>query len=196
MARELNPKQLAFVAAYLELSNATKAAIKAGYPKNSAGQVGAKLLKNSKIRQKLSEHTLNTFTQAELKASDVISELRKLAFVDVASAYDKDGYLKPLKELPPELRASLHSLETEELFAGRGMMRRKIGVARKAKFHDKTRPLEILAKYFKLLTDKVEVSGTAGGEPIVVLTMPSNGREAPSEELAATEEEKPPSDDS
>lgn len=47
---------------------------------------------------------------------------------------------------------------------------------------------EMLAKHFKLLTDVHEVAGK-GGEPLVILTMPANGREAPKEELK--DEDKP-----
>ncbi len=46
------------------------------------------------------------------------------------------------------------------------------------KTSDKVKSLEILAKHFKLMTDLVETTGVDGG-PIVILTMPANGSEAP-----------------
>ncbi len=72
-------------------------------------------------------------------------------------------------------------LETDELFAGKGKAKCKIGVTRKVKLSDSLRALELLAKHFKLLTDVTELQGK-GGEPLVLLTMPANGSEAVKEE--------------
>ena len=47
-----------------------------------------------------------------------------------------------------------------EEFEGFGVDRVKIGEVREVKFWDKPKSLEILARHLKLLTDKVEVSGS------------------------------------
>lgn len=48
------------------------------------------------------------------------------------------------------------------------------------KMTDKLKALELLAKHLKLLTDLTEHTGPGGG-PIVILSLPSNGSEAPDE---------------
>jgi phage terminase small subunit len=63
----LNDKQTAFVREYLTDFNATRAAIRAGYSKKTAGQLGHTLLKNveiqaclAKFRQQAAEKTVTS----------------------------------------------------------------------------------------------------------------------------------------
>lgn len=53
--RKINPKQQAFADYYIELGNATQAAIKAGYSKKYAAQNTDKLLKNTNIKSYIDE---------------------------------------------------------------------------------------------------------------------------------------------
>lgn len=50
---ELTEKQKRFVDYYIELGNATQAAIKANYPQKTAANAGSKLLKNKKVALEL-----------------------------------------------------------------------------------------------------------------------------------------------
>lgn len=53
--RKLNPKQQAFADYYIELGNATQAAIKAGYSEKYAAQNTDKLLKNTNVKSYIDE---------------------------------------------------------------------------------------------------------------------------------------------
>ena len=172
----LNAKQRIFIKEYLKDKNATKAAQRAGYSKKTAGKIGSENLSKPEIKKEIEKGLQRVADKAELKASDVLAEIRKLAFMNVSKAYDDKGNLKHPMDLPEDLQCSLQSLEVYDEFAGKGKDREKIGETKKVKFNDKVRALEMLAKHFKLLTDVSEVSGKDGA-PLVVLTMPSNGSE-------------------
>lgn len=173
----LTPKERLFIAEYLKDKNGSRAAIAAGYKKAGAAVTASKLIRKPNVAEAINASLTQIIEKAELTAAEVLAEIRKLAFADVTDAFDENGELKNLKTLPEDVRKALSSVETDELFEGFGKEREKIGVTRKVKFADKVRALEMLAKYFKLLTDVSEVTGANGG-PQVILTMPANGSEA------------------
>lgn len=174
----LSAKQRLFVKEYLKSGNAARAAKAAGYSAKVAETNGPRLLRNAQIKKAVDEGMARVTAKAELTAAEVLAEIRKLAFADLRKAFDKDGKLLPLHEMPDEVGIALQGVETDEIYAGRGASRIKLGVTRKVKLTDKVRALEMLGKHFKLFTEVHEHSGKDGG-PMVVLTMPANGSEAP-----------------
>lgn len=176
----LNDKQRIFVSKYVKYRNATRAARLAGYSPKTAYSQGSELLKHPEIARAIEKRFAGIEARAELKASDVLAEIKKLAFVNLSQAYGPDGALLHPHDMPKDLQAALQSVETDELFVNR--RKRKIGVTKKIKLSDKVRALEMLAKHFKLLTDVQEISGRNGETISVNLTMPSNGSEVPTTE--------------
>lgn len=174
----LTPKQKIFVKEYLVDRNATRAAKAAGYSAKTVHSTGPRMLENAGIKSEIAKHTERLYQKIDLKAEDVLREIKKLAFVDLSQAYKEDGSLLHPSEMPADVRAALQSVETDEIFAGRGRDKKKIGYTRKIRLSDKVRSLEMLAKHFKLLTDVQEITGKDGG-PQVILTMPANGSEKP-----------------
>lgn len=173
----LNPKQLAFVRHYVQCHNATQAALQAGYAKPSAHSQGHDLLKHPEIKRMIASSATKIAEQADLQAADVLAEIRRIGFSDLTEAFDDDGTLIPFKKMPVALRRSIQAIETDEIFAGRGIARKKIGHTRKIKAVNKLHALEMLAKHFKLLTDVHEHSGKDGA-PLVVVSLPANGSES------------------
>lgn len=151
----LRPKQQRFVAEYLKDLNATQAAIRAGYSVESAAFQGSKLLADRNISQVIAEKTKNRLESADLSASRVLEEYRRLAFMDLRSFFDGDGNLKPIGQLTAEQGSAMASIEVviKNAEAGDGHTDR----VHKFKLWDKTRALESLAKHFKLLTDVIQV---------------------------------------
>lgn len=86
-----------------------------------------------------------------------IQELRAIMTCDIRDAYDENGALKNVKDLPPTLAAALSNLETEELYAGEGEERHLIGFTRKVKFWDKAKAIELFMKKHGLLVERVKV---------------------------------------
>lgn len=153
----LEPKQARFVSEYCKSLNATEAAIKAGYSPNGARQTGSRLLANKAISEAVAEKTQKKLDATDLTAARVIQEIARLALHDPAKVYNDDGSLKKLSEIDPDTRAALHSPETliRNLNAADGVQDTVV----RWRTWDKTKALDLLAKHFGLLTEKVEHSG-------------------------------------
>lgn len=104
------------------------------------------------------EEARRKYLEAEgLSAVRVLEELRRLAFSDIRSLFDERGNLRRLKDLTPEQAAAIASVEvvTRNITAGDD----QLDTIHKLKVWDKPKALEMLAKHFKLLTEKMEISG-------------------------------------
>ncbi|GAH07496.1 unnamed protein product, partial [marine sediment metagenome] len=64
-----------------------------------------------------------------------------------------------IKDMPEPLRKAIVSIETEELFDGKGEDKKSIGTAKKIKIHDRLKALEMLGKHLKMFTDVHEIPG-------------------------------------
>lgn len=149
----LTPKQQRFVAEYLKDLNATEAARRVGYhPKMSA-----KLVANSRISAAIAEGKARQLQKAELSAMDVLEEIRRLSFSNVQDLFDETGNLRPIHTLTREQASCIASLEVikKNAEAGDG----KTDIIHKLRVWDKTKSLEMLAKHFALLTERVEHGG-------------------------------------
>jgi len=69
--RELSQQQQAFVVAYLELRNATQAAIRAGYSEHTADRQGSRLLKHQQIQQAVQQGNRTIHARAIAKMAAV-----------------------------------------------------------------------------------------------------------------------------
>lgn len=157
---------------YLKDMNGTRAAIAAGYSPNGAEVTASKLLRNSKVSEQIDKKLGKKLDKLEISSDRILNELAKVAFLDPRKFYDEHGNLKPVTELDDESAAGLASLEVYEEYAGRGEDREAIGQTKKVKYADKIRALELLGKYRKLFTDKVEHSGKLTLEDLVCGRVP------------------------
>ena len=154
----MTPKHKLFVTEYLKHCNATKAAISAGYSKRTAYSAGQRLLKHVEVSAELNKKTTKMLEKNEITVDRVIAELGKMAFLDPRKLFASDGSLIPIHELDDDSAASIAGLEVNELFEGDGEQKHAYGLLKKIKIADKGQNLERLGRYFKLFTDKVEVS--------------------------------------
>lgn len=169
----LNEKQKAFCREYLIDFSATQAAIRAGYSKKTAGSQGHDLLKKPEI-QKAIQGLADKMNEKHGNAIErIILELQMIAFGDYKDlvTWDENGIKKwiPSDELGDKSRLVQEISETVTQSGG----------SRKLKTYDKMRALELLGKYHKIFTDKVDHTSSDGSmKPVVNLMIPSNGREA------------------
>jgi len=159
----LPPRQRRFVQEYLVDLNATQAAIRAGYSAKTADVAGPRLLGNVRIAQAVAEGQAKVGARLEITAERVLKELARLAFLDIGTAFESDGRMKALADIPEDTRRAIAGLEIEEMFDGRGEERVLAGQLRKVKLADKTRTLELLGRHLGMFRDKVELSGPNGG---------------------------------
>lgn len=153
----MNDKQRRFVAEYLKDQNATQAAIRSGYSKQTARQQASDLLSKPNIKSAIQRKLAKIEAKCEVTAERVIAELGRLAFSDMRQLYNAEGGLKPISEWPEDAARAVAGIDTDELFDGFGNAREQVGVTKKVRLWAKNHALETLARHFKLLTDKVEV---------------------------------------
>lgn len=155
----MTPKQARFVAEYLIDLNATEAAKRCGYSPKTAKQQGSRLLTNADVAMAVAKGKERQLAVADLSAARVLEEMRRLAFFDVADIFDSDGNLKPIHEIPAEARSAIAGLEVARANFDKTDGKKSNEWLHKVKLAAKDRALEMLAKHFGLLTEKVEHTG-------------------------------------
>lgn len=158
--KELTAQQEQFCQEYINGGfNGYKAAVKAGYSEKGARVAASRLLTYDNISRRIADLMKTRATKLEITADLVLSEILKLASVDLGKAYDSKGNLLPIHEIPEDVRKAMAGVKVFEEFDGVGRDRIKVGEVREVKFWDKTKALELLGKHLKLFTDKIEHSG-------------------------------------
>lgn len=157
MAKELTPRQAAFVDEYLLDLNATQAAIRAGYSEKTAGQTGHDLLKNPEIIAALSIAGTRRSERTAIDAAWMLKRLADEAEADVADLYDDEGKMLPVKDWPKIWR--------QGLVAGVKTQVSEDGVAIiDVKLSDRVRRLELIGKHVAVnaFQDVVQHKGLEG----------------------------------
>lgn len=169
----MTAKHQRFVTEYLVDYNATQAATRAGYSAKTARQQGARLLSNAAIAAAVKARQQQQLEAAGLRADRVLLELCRLAFLNPADFFHADGSAKLPQQLTVEQASALAGFEVliKNAKAGDGEQ----DTIHKFKFWDKTRALELLAKHFGLLTQKIEVSGKVTLEDLVAGSRAADG---------------------
>lgn len=149
MADDFPPRQAAFIREYLVDLNATAAAKRAGYSAKCAHVQGARLLKDAKVRAKIDEAKKQRAERVEVKSDDILRELLRIMNTDVGAAFDELGHMRPLKEMPEDLRRAISSVEVDQDDEG--------GAAVKLRMWDKLKAIELLGKHLKMFTENHRV---------------------------------------
>ena len=169
VSKNLTIKQERFVQEYLLSGNATEA-YKQAYPvtKNwkstSIGQQGNKSLKNPKIATRINQLREDMAERAQIDQDRLTREYARLAFLDFAIFFSKEGQLLPVHEMGADARASLAGIEAIMVGAGDD-----INYIKKIKTYDKLKALNDLAKHLGFFKEDNEQ-----GLPEVVLHDPQN----------------------
>jgi len=158
----LTQKQGLFVDEYLIDLNATQAAIRAGYSKKTAGQIGDENLKKPQIAQAINEAIASRNKRAQIDADYVLRRLVEIDQLDVLDILRDDMSFKPLSEWPKGWRQYLVGFDIAEMFEGAGDDRSMVGLMKKIKWPDKVKNLELLGKHVAVsaFREQVEVNVT------------------------------------
>lgn len=172
----LTAKQAQFVKEYLIDLNATQAAIRAGYSKKTARQIGEENLTKPDIAAAVKKAVESRANRTEITADRVLKELGRLAFFDMRKLYADDGTLKPPREWDDDTAAALAGLDVVETqnaeVDGEGNITYTPQFVKKAKVWDKGGALTLAMKHLGMLTEKVELSGKVTGNIQYVAEMP------------------------
>jgi len=158
----LNDRQSRFVDEYLVDSNATQAAIRAGYSEKTANPMAARLLANVSIEREIEAKRKRLQIKTEVKSEQVIQEYARIAFSNTSDylTYDEDGvYLIPSSKLSKAHTAAIKGIRFK-----RTSSYDKDGECLKVfdnvelLFHDKIAALAALAKHLGIQgVDKHEI---------------------------------------
>ena len=113
---KLNPRQKRFCKEYLIDLNATQAAVRSGYSKKTATEQASRLLTNVNISQEVKKLVDARSVKTEIKADDVLNEIKKMAFanmLDYMTPDNEGGAFIDLSKLTRDQAAAIHTLEVE-----------------------------------------------------------------------------------
>ena len=79
----------------------------------------------------------------------IVTELVTMLGADITGAFDQNGNLLPINQIPDSVRRCIAGIEFTDA-----------GVAHRIRFHDKLKGIEILARSLRMLTDRTELSLT------------------------------------
>lgn len=156
--RKLNPKRELFCREYLITFNASQSykAVYGGGP-DVCKAAGSRLLNNPRIQARLKELCAAQFKRTDTDADEVLLEVRRIALADAADAFNDDGTVKSIQDIPVDLRRVIAGFEVVEQYNGEV----KTGAIKKVKFWSKDHQLENLMKYLGLFAENNKQAGEA-----------------------------------
>lgn len=158
---ELTPRQRAYVSELVRNGgNKREAAIAVGYSAASADKQAQRLSNNALVAAEIARIGQKAATDAQISVAEVLLELKRIGLADIGEAFDAGGKLKPIHEIPVDVRRAISGVEAEELFewtgSGDDRSREHVGTLRKVKFWNKNEALRDLGKTLKMFTEVVE----------------------------------------
>ncbi len=157
---ELTDKQKAFVQEYLIDLNATQAAIRAGYSKDTASEQGYQLLHKTSVKEAIDIAKEERARRTEITADRVLEELAKLAFSNLEDYVEitDDGLARvDLSAATRDQMAAIGEITVDTRKEYNSDDERAATIEKvKFKLSDKGVNLERLGKHLKLFTDKTE----------------------------------------
>lgn len=163
MPEKMTPLQALFVIEYLKDLNGKQAAIRAGYSENTAVDIACENLQKPHIRKAVDIQLEARASRTLITADKVLHELFLIADCDPLDAFEANGDLKPMHEIPIHVRKAIAGMEVEAMYEmepkekGPGMNKVEVGLLKKLKFWDKGRAQENLAKHLRLLSERFEI---------------------------------------
>ena len=136
---KLTAKMKRFCEEYIVDFNATQAAIRAGYSKNTARAIGAENLTKPLIAGYIRELSTVVTEKAKLSVERTIEEALKIGYSDIRDVFNRDGSLKNVVDWPDSIAGAVAAIETVRGSEGE--------VTTKVKFWDKNSALEKLFKH-------------------------------------------------
>jgi phage terminase small subunit len=114
----------------------------------------ARLLRNVKVQTALDAANVERQQRTGVTPERVLRDIDTAANLDIAELFDEHGRLKPIRELPPQIRRAIVSVEVvkRNLTAGDGAQE----FVHKVKLIDKGRMHELLARHVGLYEPEVQ----------------------------------------
>ena len=133
---KLTAKHKLFCQNYIIDLNATQAYLKV-YPKSTieaARRNAHRLMIRADVESYIQKAMDKRSKKIEITSDLILSELLRLAKVDVTQAFDEKGNLKPLHEIDEDVRRAISGIEVSELYDGSGEDKTFAGHLKKLRF--------------------------------------------------------------
>lgn len=144
---KLTPKQVLFCKEYIKDFNASRAALAAGYSKQTAYAMGAENLKKPQIQGYINQITKKKVEKLDISAEKVIEEIAKIAFsnVDDLGEWDENGVfvLKSSEEMSDAAKAAISTINYSATKMGESLVKTDLKITKESKL----KALELLGKY-------------------------------------------------
>lgn len=136
-------KELLYCQFYVQSTNGSAAARKAGYSKDSAHVTSSKLLRKANIIAYIEEYRRNLYAENKMTIEELTHFLSETLRVDPLELFEDNGKLKPLDEMSKRARMLIDGIDVDEVIMGEGD---GIITKRKVKLRSKDSSAEKLAK--------------------------------------------------
>ena len=163
--RNLNAKQARFCEEYVVDLNATQAAIRAGYSRETARFQASDLLTKPNVVAYVEELQSDRSEETGITAAWVLKRLAEEAFADVADLYDDEGMLKPVDEWPMVWRTGLVAgIEVETKYERKDGDVIDVGRVAKIKLADRAKRLELIGRHIgvQAFKENIGLTGVVG----------------------------------
>jgi len=130
--------------------SATQAAKDSGYSHKQARTTGPALLRNDLVKDEIQNLMKGQLNRLEVKAEDIFRELLATLTCDPATAFDDDGKLKSIQDMPESTRRAIKSIKLSDS----GIT--SIG------FWPKDRMIELAMKHLGLLQPDTQININVG----------------------------------
>lgn len=153
----LTARQQRFVDEYLVDLNATQAAIRAGYSKETAGAIGHENLTKPEIAEAIRLGQEERAKRVQITQDRVLQELARIAFFDPRKLFTKDGSPIDIQDLDEDVAAVLAGLDivVERTEEGRN----GYSSVRKYKLTNKLGAIEAAMRHLGMFKDNLELKG-------------------------------------
>jgi phage terminase small subunit len=181
--KPLTQKQKRFVVEYLVDLNATQAAVRAGYSKQSAKAISYDLVRKPHVRQAIKDKLRYLEKKNEASIQRTLAELKAIAYLDprdIVSWGQDYVTLRESVDLPPEIAGAVQAVEMT-----------KEG-AIKVKFWNKLEALEKLGKYHHMWSAPTKSDDERTGRAPIHFTLKIGDSVLPPKQQEVPDELQPP----
>ena len=172
MSDSLTIKQEDFCQAYMSLGKASAAYREAfdtsNMNANSIRVEANKLLKRPNVSLRIDELRKEAYARNKATIDEVLSIASDMLRADIAEAYDEEGVIKRVGDMPKHLRMAIAGIESSEIIVNR----KKVGETKKLRLADRAKVLDMFMKHFGGYDKHNEQKQSN----ITIFKLPDNGR--------------------
>ena len=154
---KLTTKQEIFCLEYLTDLNATQAAIRAGYSKETANRIGSEILTKLDVQNRISELKKQRSEKIGINSDYILKRLYEIDNLDIADILNNEGDLLPVTQWSESWRKTVNSIEVSSIKIGDDI----ISYLKKVRLPDKIKNLELLGKHIDVAAfrERLDVKG-------------------------------------